>query len=460
MKKITSFILSLLCAFTMLGCGGGDDSSSNQNTEWEVVKEATCTETGLQQKYVNGELVEETIEALGHEYGAWTTTLTETCTVDGKKERQCTRCTHKEKDVITAHHVLKQGYKFDMDTHYYECENCVEKIDLSNHEFEIETEDKYAYFLDGIDLFGDTIMAKVGCVSTLHCDTCDMTIVDYNLIKKYSYSNDSTCQIEYARMLGVTTYSYDLLYGLDVYYTPEIIEFTYDSNYNVSSFSYSYSEYESETIGTYTYTYNENDLLTKVEISINIFIGYEFWYDFEYTDKTLTTINYNAKYTLGETTYVSTYELDSEGNIAKHTNYSNLTNGMKIKREEFIYNKGYLTKESSWSYDSEGEVINERVTQYNNVFDSNGNLIEHNQEGRTILITYNSDNQITSVTVDGVERFAFVYNNKQLTELTYNSTYYVHTYNYQYGNNTVVSYDNNNKLCLNVEYVSGRTIVE
>lgn len=42
MKKISSLFLSLLCVFTIVGCGG-NNSSNNQNTEWSVVKDATCT---------------------------------------------------------------------------------------------------------------------------------------------------------------------------------------------------------------------------------------------------------------------------------------------------------------------------------------------------------------------------------------------------------------------------------
>lgn len=185
MKKITSLFLSFLCAFALVGCGGNEEPSNNQNTEWSTIKEATCTEEGLKEKYINGELIQESIPVLGHDYGEWNVTLKETCTTDGKEERQCSRCSSKEEKIIEAHHVLKDGCSFDIDTHYYECNNCTEKIDLANHNFTVNKEDKYAYFLDDNSLFESLIMVNVGYISTLNCDECDVKITDYNLVDKY-----------------------------------------------------------------------------------------------------------------------------------------------------------------------------------------------------------------------------------------------------------------------------------
>ena len=70
--------------------------------EWEVLKEATCTEAGLQAKYciMCGEAVEEEIPVLGHDYEAVVTDPT--CTEDGYTTYTCTVCGDTYEDDVVA----------------------------------------------------------------------------------------------------------------------------------------------------------------------------------------------------------------------------------------------------------------------------------------------------------------------------------------------------------------------
>ncbi len=68
---------------------------------------ATCTETGLTAGVkcsVCGEILmaQETVPALGHDFGAWTQTKAPTCTEKGEEQRICSRCEAKETREVPA----------------------------------------------------------------------------------------------------------------------------------------------------------------------------------------------------------------------------------------------------------------------------------------------------------------------------------------------------------------------
>lgn len=76
MKKTIAIIL-IMCVmmaltFTLLGCGDDSDSKSCSHTwsDWEVVKAATCTESGKNKRKCSncGETEERTIPAVGHNF--------------------------------------------------------------------------------------------------------------------------------------------------------------------------------------------------------------------------------------------------------------------------------------------------------------------------------------------------------------------------------------------------------
>ena len=62
--------------------------------EWIIVKEASCTQTGIRQKECSrcGDVVIENTEAIGHNYGEWVTVKEATCARTGIMERRCSNC--------------------------------------------------------------------------------------------------------------------------------------------------------------------------------------------------------------------------------------------------------------------------------------------------------------------------------------------------------------------------------
>lgn len=458
MKKLIALILSIFCIFALVGCAGDNDGNSstdtpsdgNQNTnDWSIVKNPTCYETGLKQKYENGELIQEDIPMLSHNYGLWTVDTQATCTIDGKEIRQCTNtgCTAKEERKIEAHHVLKDGFKFDVDSHYYECENCTEKIDLVDHEFEIKKQDKYAYFLEANNLYS-MVMFKLGYVSELTCEDCDVKILDYKLIKQHYNAMQTTHYDDYVDALGVKTNVYDPIYGVRPGYMPNTIEFEYDANYNVQSMEYNN--------GTYTYEYDTTSNLKKITIDrsqADDWDGWNYMFDFEYIDGSLSQITFTSAFSLSDAKIQINYEFDAEGTLTKQTRYSHY-NATTTKEFDFIYTNGYLSQLIRYNYSS-GELISQETTDYTNTYDENGNLISHVSDTRNTTCTYNDANQLTSITVNDQTKFTFDYDNERLSQLAYYST----VYTYEYEGNTVRAYYNSDELVLEIQYLSEYKIV-
>ncbi|MCL2487466.1 MAG: hypothetical protein FWE80_02160 [Oscillospiraceae bacterium] len=71
--------------------------------DWEIIKDATCTEEGLQTKsctICGIELESEPIEALGHDFGDWFVVSWPTPFAGGQEKRECARCDETETRVI------------------------------------------------------------------------------------------------------------------------------------------------------------------------------------------------------------------------------------------------------------------------------------------------------------------------------------------------------------------------
>lgn len=71
---------------------------------WSVVKEATCTEQGLQKRTctICGESQTQVINAKGHSYNNWSVEKAATCTESGIEYRKCISCGYKETRTISA----------------------------------------------------------------------------------------------------------------------------------------------------------------------------------------------------------------------------------------------------------------------------------------------------------------------------------------------------------------------
>ena len=79
----------------ILGTIPNPDICKHEETEWVVVKEATCTEKGEKAEFCvmcDAKLNKETIPATGHTPGEWEVTTPATCTEKGEKVLACTVC--------------------------------------------------------------------------------------------------------------------------------------------------------------------------------------------------------------------------------------------------------------------------------------------------------------------------------------------------------------------------------
>ena len=67
-------------------------------SEWKLVKEASCTEEGKQERKCSmcGKIETKSISALGHDFGEWTVIKEPTESESGYKERICIVCNKKE----------------------------------------------------------------------------------------------------------------------------------------------------------------------------------------------------------------------------------------------------------------------------------------------------------------------------------------------------------------------------
>ena len=71
-------------------------------SEWTIIKNATCTEPGEQERLCScGEKQTQKIAATGHTFGKWTTVKDATCTEPGEQERLCS-CGEKQTQAIAA----------------------------------------------------------------------------------------------------------------------------------------------------------------------------------------------------------------------------------------------------------------------------------------------------------------------------------------------------------------------
>ena len=96
LTKILLLAFALLLCFALAACDGTDEPQETSAHEhawsaWETVKEATCTEDGLQERTCKcGEVVQEVINATGHNYNA--TVTAPTAKDQGYTTHTCANC--------------------------------------------------------------------------------------------------------------------------------------------------------------------------------------------------------------------------------------------------------------------------------------------------------------------------------------------------------------------------------
>ena len=97
-KKLLCVITLMLALVCVLASCGHEHNFG----EWETTKDATCKESGTEERYCDcGETQTRDVAKIEHEYGEWTVTKNATCILDGTEERTCS-CGAKETKPINA----------------------------------------------------------------------------------------------------------------------------------------------------------------------------------------------------------------------------------------------------------------------------------------------------------------------------------------------------------------------
>lgn len=88
-KVIPGLLLMIMIACTLAGC-----ACKHQYGDWEVKKEASCSEAGLEERTCSecGQTESREIPMTEHTYGDWEVTKAATCQEKGKETATCTVC--------------------------------------------------------------------------------------------------------------------------------------------------------------------------------------------------------------------------------------------------------------------------------------------------------------------------------------------------------------------------------
>lgn len=477
MKKTLTLLLCLLSMFTFASCTQTNPESPSpsdppKNTDWTVTAQPTCTTEGSKERYVDGSLVKEEIPALGHDFATeWTVVISATCTTDGKEQKKCSRCSEAQEQAIQAHHVLEEQQSFDIDAHYYECENCTEKFDSVEHTLSSSREYKYAYVLFAGISYPEKI--EIGYVDTMTCSHCDAVIKDCKLLSKY-YTNYGAYDY-WAERENIAFQHYNLLHGYTTDPKVKYLNFEYDSNYNLTKVYATFVDdvglsATNEPIRLeYDYVY-EDGVLKQIKFFKNTFFAVETNFHFQYEDDK-TIVSYES---YGEER--TRFEYDNKGQLTKKYEYVyHEVNGeqKQFVLSEFSYDSnGYITghTHTQQNTDNPEEIFGQSQTDYVCTYDETGNLLRYDKVLRTgqLLLcyqfTYNENNQITMFfSTSGYIKCHFEYEGDKLVrwwqEDTSTSDKEVHSVTYLYGENKVEAYEEGN-LVLMIEYFSGYKLAD
>ena len=108
MKHTVSLILILCMLFALVACSAPSTPIETPQEQqhvhsfgnWAIIKTATCTEPGLQERSCScGEKQTQTIAATGHSFGEWSILKQPTYTEEGLKIRYCS-CGNTQTEII------------------------------------------------------------------------------------------------------------------------------------------------------------------------------------------------------------------------------------------------------------------------------------------------------------------------------------------------------------------------
>lgn len=212
MKKHTIKLLTVaITLLTLTGCPGPVNTvvpCTHENKKTVIETAATCTETGLEKIICAdcGELIEEnTIEALGHDFGKWDVTEpihSVTKCEDGKKVHTCSRCNKKEEEVIPVEHdfgdkweITKNPTCTEKGSKTRKCSRCGEtetvEIDALGHDWVLENENDNIHKCTNCETTADHTFIAGGCDE---CGAYKHNKEDDYQIKAYVYSSVKDAQ--------------------------------------------------------------------------------------------------------------------------------------------------------------------------------------------------------------------------------------------------------------------------
>lgn len=115
-----------------------DAACAHRFGDWQVVSPATCTVDGSRQRVCTrcGAVEVQTLPATGHKFGEWTTAKKPTCTETGTEKRICTVCSKEETRVIAAlGHTPGTEMLADKDGHWNVCKVCHAVVNKTGHTY-------------------------------------------------------------------------------------------------------------------------------------------------------------------------------------------------------------------------------------------------------------------------------------------------------------------------------------
>ena len=115
-----------------------DAACAHRFGDWQVVSPATCTVDGSRQRVCTrcGAVEVQTLPATGHTFGAWTTAKKPTCTETGTEKRICTVCSKEETRVIAAlGHTPGTEVFVDKNDHWNVCKVCHAVVNKTGHTY-------------------------------------------------------------------------------------------------------------------------------------------------------------------------------------------------------------------------------------------------------------------------------------------------------------------------------------
>ena len=203
--KLLTLAFTLATILTLTGCPGPvtpDMPCTHENKKTVIETAATCTKTGLEKIICAdcGELIEEnTIEALGHDFGKWDVTEpihSVTKCEDGKKVHTCSRCNKKEEEVIPVEHdfgeweIKENPTCTEKGSKTRKCSRCGEtetvEIDALGHDWVLENENDNIHKCTNCETTADHTFIAGGCDK---CGAYEHNKEDDYQIKAYVYSS-------------------------------------------------------------------------------------------------------------------------------------------------------------------------------------------------------------------------------------------------------------------------------